>query len=188
MSNEEPGLPSSGKRSHRPLTASVGGTRGTISIKDQLSGKFFLVDSGANECVFPASPEDRSLPQSTSLVAANGSSISTFGKRTLPLNFGGVAFSQEFWIASVSRPILGADFFSGHGLLIDMSKRCLRLQSGSILKAVPSPTPSICGLRLPTSGPYEALLEDFPSLLVQNFRGSVKHKICLLYTSPSPRD
>ena len=101
----------------------------------------------------------------------------TFGKRSLPVNFGGVAFSQEFWIASVSRPILGADFFSGHGLLIDMSRKCLRLQSGSILKAVPSPAPSICGLRLPTSGPYEALLEDFPSLLVQNFKGSTKHNI-----------
>ena len=37
-------------------------------------------------------------------------------------------------------------------------------------------TPGIYGLRLPTTGPYESILEQYPSLLVPQFKGEVKHK------------
>ena len=40
-----------GKRKNRPLIAAVG-CSGTISIKDQLSGKWFLVDSGRMNVYF----------------------------------------------------------------------------------------------------------------------------------------
>ena len=99
-----------------------------MSIKERNSGQSFLIDSGADECVYPATPADLSLPQTSQLVAANGSIIRTFGKRTLPISFGaGHEVLQPFWIATAQKPILGADFFRQHDLLIDVPR--LRLLS-----------------------------------------------------------
>ena len=127
--------------------------------------------------------------------SSNGSSIKTFGKRLLEVSFAsGHRFSHRFWIATIKRPILGADFFSEHGLLIDILQCRLIDRTGFTYPATLSSVPSIAVLRLPAGGPYESLLENFPSLLVQNFAGQVKHNVrhyvltCLLYTSPSPRD
>ena len=102
-----------GKRKGRPLIAAAGGSEGTISITDRLLGRSFLEDSGADECVFPATSSDLLLPHTATLVAANGSDIKTFGKRDITLSFApGVQMVHKFWIATVRRPILGADFFA----------------------------------------------------------------------------
>ena len=167
-----------GKRPGRPSIASAGLSSGTISIVDSISGRSFLIDSGADECVFPATANDRRLQRTTDLVAANGSTIHTYGKRQLEVSFGsGPPFHHSFWIATIRRPILGADFFTSHGLLIDMPRRRLLSSSGAVFQAVPTSPPSISGLWLPTSGPYEAILKGFPSLLEQNFAGQVKHQV-----------
>ena len=70
----------SGKRESRPLVVAVGGT---MSVKKRISNKIFLIDSGAAECAFPAPKEDFLLRSSSSLQAANGSEIKTFGKREI---------------------------------------------------------------------------------------------------------
>ena len=128
--------------------------------------------------MFPASDSDRSLQRTTDLVAANGTTINTYGKRPLEVSFGsGPPFRHSFWIANVRRPILGADFFMTHGLLIDMPHRRLLSSSGTVYPAVQTSPPSISGLRLPAAGPYESILENFPSLLEQNFSGEVKHQV-----------
>ena len=109
-------------------------------------GRFFLVDSGADECVFPASTSDRRGERTTDLVAANGSSIKTFGKRYLEVSFGprpGRTFKHKFWIATVCRPILGANFFMDHGLLIDMPRRRLVLSTEEVFLATLSSSPSV---------------------------------------------
>ena len=62
-------------------------TRKTISVFDLISKRSFLVDSGADECVFPATRADALLLRGPSLVAANGSSIPTYGKRIITLSF-----------------------------------------------------------------------------------------------------
>ena len=127
-----PDLPSAlGKRPGRPLIAAVG-QAGTISVRGRLSGKKFLIDSGADECVFPASSADLASPSSLNLIAANGSAIKTFGKRTLSISFAPNHYIQHsFWIATVSQPILGADFFSSHGIMIDIANRRLSSAMGS---------------------------------------------------------
>ena len=136
-------------------------------MKDQLSGLHSLVDSGADESVFPARGTDFNLPRSSDLVAANGLPIKTFGKRSLPVEFGGRRFLQEFWIATLSRPILGADFFHDHAILIDVGNKRLVSSTGESFQAQATRCPlTISGLRLPTSGPLESLLEEFPDLLV----------------------
>ena len=81
----------------------------------------FLIDSGADECVFPASNADRQLPQSSALQAANGSLIASFGKQKLVLSFAaGHRVTHKFWIADVLRPILGCNFFLAQNLMIDV--------------------------------------------------------------------
>ena len=84
---------------------------------------------------------------------------------------------HSFWIAAVDRPILGADFFAAHHLLIDMNHRRLLGPSGLVLPASASRPASVCGLRLPMEGAYKKILEEFPELLSQNFSGSVKHNV-----------
>ena len=112
-----------GKCACRPLIAAAGGSSATISVRDALSGKDFLVD--------PATAADFSRPRSTDLVAANGSSIKTFGKKLIQVSFAsGRRFSHRYWITTVRRPILGADFFLEHGLLIDIPQRRLIDRTG----------------------------------------------------------
>ena len=71
----------------------------------------FLVDSGADVSVFPASSAQRRSAASSVLSAANGMSIKTFGRRSISLSFRGLSVSHTFLLAEVKRPILGSDFF-----------------------------------------------------------------------------
>ena len=80
---------------------------------------------------------------------------------------------HSFWITTVTRPILGADFFIEHELLINLCRRHLLSRNGSFFLA----EFTFFGLRVPPSVPYEELLLRFPSLFIQNFHGAVKHKI-----------
>ena len=110
---------STGKRARRTPVASgslssiSSFNSGSLSICDSESGTTFLVDSGADVSVLPATAQDRRcLPSGRSLVAANGTSICTYGSRTLPLTFPGLKTSHSFLLADVPRPILGSDFFA----------------------------------------------------------------------------
>ena len=101
-----------------------------MSVLETNTGLYFLIDSGADISVFPshkcthssASPD--SLPR---LRAANGSVIPSFGVHSLKLCLPGFSVQQQFRLARVKQPILGADFFRRHSLLIDVkNKRLLR--------------------------------------------------------------
>ena len=152
-----------------------------MSIKDELSGRLFLVDSGADVSVFPVSLATSSLSASKtvsapgSLVAANGSAIKTFGSARLPLRFQSISVVHPFLLADVPRPILGSDFFSAVELLIDVKNRQLvrlpRLTAPlAVLPAVMDGTPrSVSGLHAPRANAVEALLNLFPRVLVSTF-------------------
>ena len=145
--------------------------RGTISIKDSVTGKFFLIDSGADVSVLPLTSSS-SLPATGALEAANGSKIKTFGVRSVRLNFGTFTVHHQFFIADVPRPILGADFFAKNDLLIDVKMRQLvRFHRQDALTVLPAVADSsrgmISGLR-PT-GPVESLLDQFPDVLLSKF-------------------
>ena len=89
----------------------------------------------------------------------------------------GHLIQHSFWIATVQRPILGADFFKEHQLLIDLPRCRVLSYNGEIFTAAPSRAPAVAGLRLPTQGPFESILDEFPGLLKQTFHGSVKHNV-----------
>ena len=80
--------------------------------------------SGADVSVIPPSRQSRSTTYK--LYAANGTEINTFGTKELNLNLGlRRNFYWKFIVASVSKPIIGADFLSNYGLLVDLKNRKL---------------------------------------------------------------
>ena len=87
-------------------------------------------------------------------------------------------FPHEFWIASVDRPLLGADFFHEKKMCINFPSLCLvDTVSGRNFLVSLSPSPSVSGLHIPPSGPYEEILESFPDLPSPVFNREVKHKV-----------
>lgn len=118
---------SGGKRSGQSLKAADDSSPTTsrrLIVIDRVSKRRFLIDTGADVCVFPKNAAGNSLSKSTyELAAANGSPISTYGFVTLRLNFGlRRDFTWRFIVADVTKAIIGADFLSLYGLLVDIKK------------------------------------------------------------------
>ena len=90
----------------------------------------FLVDTGAAVSVItPAA--DKRCQQNLTLQAANGTSIATYGKRSLTLDLG---LRRSFqWVFIVAVPILGADFLRHFSLLVDMCHYCLSDQETQLM-------------------------------------------------------
>ena len=142
----------------------------------------FLVDSGADVSVFPASTAQRRSQPSSALQAANGTSIKTFGSRQVSLCLPGLNVVHRFILADVRKPILGSDFFRDHNLLIDIARcRLFRPQPNAeaaeasvVVKARPAHyVAGLCGLKCsPTSRllqgdihqAVDAAFADFPAV------------------------
>ena len=70
-----------------------------LTVTDSLSGRVFLVDTGAQVSVIPVSSSTRATSShdtSHRLQAANGSSISTYGKVEQLVCFGGRRYHGSF--------------------------------------------------------------------------------------------
>lgn len=141
-----------------------------LHIHDPTNHRTFLVDTGAAVSVLPPSPTDRKYPQPHfNLQAANGSNISTFGRKSLTLNLGlRRSLPWIFVVADVSKPILGADFLHHFHLSVDLNKRTLvdnttQLTIAGVLAPSSSPKPSIPP---PPNAPNEftSLLAEYPQL------------------------
>ena len=110
--------------------------RGTMKVMDSITRRAYLVDTGAEESVYPATVQDRHGELGPPLVAANGTTIKSWGKRLLTIKLGGKSFAQEFWIADVVQPILGADFFTANSLAVDLAgRRLVSFKSGYSVQA-----------------------------------------------------
>ena len=157
--------------------------KNTLSVCDRRTGKSYLVDTGADVSVFPASALDKSSRVPTSsLIAANGSSIATWGQRTIPLTFDGQrTFSQVFYLADVTQPILGADFFINNHLAIDLrGRRLIDLDTCSTWAAdsVAASSVTIAGLSTRPLNTISRLLQEFPEVLVPRFDSGInKHGV-----------
>ena len=93
-----------------------------LLVNDNHSGKTFLINTGAQVSLLPATAHARRHPSPTApkLVAANGSSIASYGTQQAHVQLGKRKFTVTFIIADVRRPILGADFLRRHKLLVDL--------------------------------------------------------------------
>lgn len=86
----------------------------------------FLVDTGAAISVLPVRDKACQQPFQLRLQAANGSSINTYGTKSLTLNIGmRQDFTWNFTVADVQMPILSADFLAHYDLAIRMNNHSL---------------------------------------------------------------
>ena len=124
----------------------------------------------------------RTTQPGVSLVAANGSTIQTFGKRTITLRFALKQYKWEFVIAEVSRPLLGADFLRANSLLVDLRGRRLvdaKTYFSSPLCEAGAPALHLSTISRPGDD-YDKLLAKFPEITRPNF--STLHTKPVSYT------
>jgi hypothetical protein len=88
-----------------------------IFLQDDDSKQQFMVDTGAVCSVLPH--RLKAQPAGPQLSGADGRSIPKWGTISRRLSFGLRTFFVTIFLAAVYRPILGLDFLSAHGLLVD---------------------------------------------------------------------
>jgi cleavage and polyadenylation specificity factor subunit 1 len=152
-----------GKLERRP--ADVNSLGGLVFLKDETSGKEFLVDTGAAVSVLPhKSPAPPSGPP---LVAADGRGIASWGRVTKRLVFGASSFIVSFILAAVAKPILGVDFLAANRLLVDPFKKTV-LFASNFKPVIDVPT-SACNSLIASINnvcpAVRALLSSFPSII-----------------------
>ena len=163
----------------------VGNSEGRLfSVRDSINKISMLVDTGAFLSVLAATPADKRRPVSSlRLQAANGTTIKTFGQRSLTLNLGlRRTFTWVFIVADVKQHILGADFLGHYNLLVDVCRRKLIDQVTSLAvpgcKSKHTPDyPINLSVPLPHEKKYSDLLAEFPDLLKPNFKEVTKHNV-----------
>ena len=153
-------------------------------VLERTSDRHFLVDTGAEVSVLPVSQVDQqSGYMGPSLQAANGTTISTYGSRSLTLNLGlRRPFRLVFLVADAKHPILGANFLGHHGLLIDVRSKVLidsqtKLQIGLIYTHQHAHGLTTLNPLL-SDNPFSSLLAGFPELTApHSFTALVKHDV-----------
>ncbi|CAF96161.1 unnamed protein product [Tetraodon nigroviridis] len=172
-----------GKRQGQHSVAAVGAgeQEELLFVKDSLSGRRFLVDSGSQKSLLPPGGTNlSSLGTGPQLTAANGSSIKSFGTRSVTVCFSGRSFTWDFVLASITVPIIGADFLCSNGLLVDVANR--RLIDAVSFATFPcltgGPGPLAHASFAATGNVFQQLLGDFPSLTTPAFSTAVtKHGV-----------
>lgn len=160
-------------------------------LTDRNSDFCFLVDTGAEVSVLPASPADRKRPNTSPLQAVNNTAIATYGNHSLTISLGlQRTLRWIFILPDVEFAILGADFLRHFGLLVDMRNR--RLQdpvSQSDVKGKPSRHTPLSPTLIKPAGPlrFTSILSEFSDLTHQRQVGSpVKHVFQHITTTGPP--
>ena len=149
-----------------------------LYVCDRNTGLKFLVDTGAQVSVFPATPQERRVQKTEPLIAANGSSIDTFGTKTISLNLGFRKFQWPFVLANVNRPMLGADFFCTNHLLIDVFTN--HIIDAETYENIPigHDTALAPGLNACTENEFANILKEFPTVTQPQFSAAnIKHGV-----------
>jgi len=97
-----------------------------LFLTDRSSKMRFFVDIGTDVSVSPVMLKDKRNKLKFIFCAANDTPIATFGQKHLQLNFALCRnFKWPFYIAEVSKLILGRDFLSHFNLLDIRRKRLI---------------------------------------------------------------
>lgn len=140
----------------------------------------FLIDTGADISVLPPSIKQRNSVkhEDYQLFAANGSPIKTFGNSTISLNLGlRRVFQWSFVIADIYHPIIGADFLSHFGLLVDLQNKKLsdsetKLFCVGSIRQIKFPNISTIGT---CDNKYDKLLKEFCVLTRPSINSSLSN-------------
>lgn len=133
---------------------------------DKNAGYRFLIDTGAEISLLPSHLFNRRTLSQFKLFAANNSQIDTFGNVRLSLDLGlRRSFVWNFCVAAVQFPIIGADFISHHGLMVDLHGR--RLVDKTTKLSAPGTVEPVLVTKITTidySSVYAHTLADFPEI------------------------
>ena len=152
-------------------------------IKDSTTKQECLVDSGSAVTIEPAPLKARQGPTDPNihLVAANGSTIPSYGKRKRVFTFNNKKYSWSVIQACVSRTMIGADFLRHYGLMVDVRNN--RLLDTVALQAVgaecrPVPKNEILSAKEMPTTRFTAVLSSYPELQNHDFKSPrVKHGV-----------
>ena len=98
-----------------------------LYVADKRNKCKYLIDTGAAVSVLPTSCANRTDTGSLPLVAANNTTITTYGTSKCVVDIGlKREYAWTFIIADIEQPIIGADFHIHYSLLVDFKSRCLR--------------------------------------------------------------
>ena len=136
-------------------------------VTDKNSRIFYLIDTGADICVFPRSKLHGSVNRSEyELFAANGTRITTYGTVAINLNLSlRRAFKWNFTVADVKTPTIGMDFLSHYGLLVDpRNKSLIDTTTQTSSRGYIATTDEVSVKTIIGESPYRQLLAEFPDL------------------------
>ena len=175
-----------GKRSRRSVNAATEsppfdkkGSR-LLHVRDPHTGHRYLIDTGAEISVLPSESRD-AIRDGSTLVAANGSSISTYGNRERKFDLGLARdYTWRFTVADVKWPILGADFLHDSGLLVDVRRsRLIDSETALTVGAVYAKS-MISGLRFvgqTVTSAFSDILGEFPKVTTPSTSGQLVGEI-----------
>ena len=172
------------------MVAATGKIDSPMYVRDELSGRRFLIDTGAQVSVLPTNKANsRASNLGPVLTAANGSTIRTFGTRTMQLLIGSHHYDCAFILADVSQPILGADFLRNNSLLVDLKGQ--RLIDAETFVSVPISASRVSALHLNAIGKIENefhhLLSAYPEITTPTFSEAIpKHGVEHHITTTGP--
>ncbi|MBM6549262.1 reverse transcriptase domain-containing protein [Streptococcus dysgalactiae] len=140
-----------------------------IYIRDLNANIRFLIDTGAEVSVIPPQQGDATHPTTQLLRAANGTPITTYGRKSLTLNLGlRRTYRWVFSVAAVPFPILGIDFLHHFGLVVDAKNSRLidRITSLHVTGSHASVTAITPIYVEPHASPlFSKLFAEYPTLL-----------------------
>lgn len=162
-----------------------------LFVTDNKSKVQYLIDTGSDLCVLPRSfLRQFRKPTEYDLTAANGTIINTYGTQNMHLDLGlRRDFTWNFVVASVDRPIIGADFLSHYGLLVDCRNQRL-LDSVTNLTAPGSlKTCQLFSIKAVSgNSEFHQLLSQHPNLVKPSgvFREANHSTVHYIRTTPGP--
>lgn len=149
-------------------------------VKDKNTNVSFLIDTGSDVSILPAPVAQKRQNAIQKLSAANSSPINVFGTKLLTLDFNlRRKFQWSFLIATVSVPIIGADFLYYFNLSPDLrNKKLVDLKTNLSSKAKLAST-EIHSIKLVSGDTvFHDLLRTFPEITRPPiFSQEVKHNV-----------
>ena len=148
---------------------------------DKRTGTKYLVDTGAEVSIVRPTRYDYSFRSfERPLFAANRSPIATYGNKPTTLNLGHQGnFSWIFVVAEVKYNIIGSDFLSHFGMIIDFNKQCLVFDE---VKHIPLVFNMVSRIEYPISfiseNKFSEILLNYPEVTQPRHKlNKVKHKV-----------